>query len=339
LINLPIEKRGKNVSDFQKPVVVISKCIEFENCRWNGNIIKSSIVKILKSYVDFHPVCAEIEIGLGVPRNPVRLILEDEEIKMIQPSSNRDCTLEMTIFAEKFLTSLGNIDGFILKSQSPSCGLFQTKYYQSAKKRAPKLDRGPGLFGRAVLNMCPTKAIETEGRLTNFRIREHWLIKLFTLADFQNLKQSLSKHQLVNFHTKNKFLFMSYNQQIMRDLGKIVANPKKLKFEEIISEYETKLNILLQKPPEYTSHLNVLMHALGYFKKELSHSEKGFFLDELEKFRAGWIPLFVLSNLIKSWIVRFNQTYLNKQSYFDPYPEELMNFDLKDSWRGRSYWE
>lgn len=326
------------MNDFQKPVVVVSKCIEFEYCRWNGNLIKSPIVKVLKSYVDFHPICAEVEIGLGVPRDPVRLVLEDEKIKMIQPSSNRDCTIEMTNFAQNFLNSLGHVDGFILKSHSPSCGLFQTKYYQSAKRGAPKLAQGSGIFGRAVFNTFPTKAIETEGRLTNFRIREHWLIKLFILADFSHLKNSFSKAKLVNFHTKNKLLFMAYNQKIMRELGKIVSNLKRLQFEDLILDYEDKLNVLLKMPPEHTAQINVLMHALGYFKRNLSHEEKAFFLDELEKYHAGWIPLFVLQNLLNSWITRFDEKYLRTQSYFNPYPEELMNFDLRDTWRGRSYW-
>jgi uncharacterized protein YbgA (DUF1722 family)/uncharacterized protein YbbK (DUF523 family) len=324
--------------EFQKPVVVISKCIEFAYCRWNGYTISSPIVKLLKSYVDFHPVCAEVEIGLGVPRDPVRLLLKEDNLVMIQPKTGHDCTQEMTDFAEEYLSGLKHVDGFILKSQSPSCGLFQTKYYHSAKKGAPKLDNGPGLFGKAVLNKFPTKAIETDGRLTNFRIREHWLTKLFTLADFNNLKAQNSKNALVKFHTKNKFLFMAYNQAIMRELGRVVANPNKLEFNQLINQYEILLNELLQKPPEYTSHVNTLMHTLGFFKKSLSREEKAFFLDELEKFRSGWIPLFVIQNLLNSWIVRFNEDYLGTQSYFNPYPEELMNFDLKDTWRGRSYW-
>jgi uncharacterized protein YbgA (DUF1722 family)/uncharacterized protein YbbK (DUF523 family) len=327
------------VSDFQKPIVVVSKCIEFEHCRWNGNIIKSSVIDILKSYVNFSPVCAEVEIGLGVPRDPVRIVLKNGELKMIQPTTKRDLTEEMNTFAKSYLTSIECVDGFVLKSLSPSCGLYNTKYYQSAAKGSPKLENGPGIFGKSVLEIFPDKAIETEGRLTNFRIREHWLTKLFTLVNFRTLKESESKHELVNFHTRNKLLFMAYNQNIMRELGRVVANPKNLGFEELITDYETKLNDLLKKPPEYTSHINVLMHSLGYFKNDLSHKEKDFFLDELEKYRAGWIPLFILQNLLNSWIIRFDQQHLRSYSYFNPYPQELMNFDLRDTWRGRSYWE
>lgn len=326
------------MSEFQKPRVLISKCIEFDYCRWNGNIIRSPFIKILKHYVDFIPVCPEVEIGLGVPRDPVRLVLDKVELRMIQPASNKDFTNSMNTFADNFLSSISEVDGFILKSKSPSCGLFNTKYYQATTKGAPKLQEGPGLFGKKAVEMFPNKAIETEGRLTNFRIREHWLIKLFILADWRNLKSSRSTHELVKFHTKNKFVFMAYNQNIMRELGKIVANPEKLDFNDLAHNYELKLLDLLRIPPEYTAHINVLMHALGYFKKILNHDEKSFFLDELDKYRTGWIPLFVLQNLLNSWIIRFDEKYLRKQTYFNPYPEELMNFDLLDTWRGRSYW-
>jgi uncharacterized protein YbgA (DUF1722 family) len=122
-------------------------------------------------------------------------------------------------------------------------------------------------------------------------------------------------------------------------MGRIVANPLKKNYNSVIEEYENLLIRSLSRPPEYTSHINVMMHMLGYFKKILSTQEKAFFLDELEKYRAGWIPLFILNELIKVWNARSNQTYLINQTYINPYPSELMNFDIKDTWRGRSYWE
>ncbi len=131
---------------------------------------------------------------------------------------------------------------------------------------------------------------------------------------------------------------MAYNQNLMRMMGKIVANPKKNPFNSVIKEYEKLLYELLNHPPEYTSNINVLMHILGYFKKELTIQEKAFFLDELEKFRSGWIPLFMILVLIKSWMARIEKSYLQKQTYLTPYPEKLINFDIKDTWRGRSYW-
>jgi len=321
-----------------KPIVVVSKCIEFAYCRYNNNIISSDIVKVLKEYVEFIPVCPEVEIGLGIPRDPIRIILKDDKLTLIQSSTSLDITDKMNNFAYSFLNSLENVDGFILKSKSPSCGTLNTPYLSSTQKGAAKLGKGPGLFGKAVLEMYPNHAIENEGRLHNFRIREHFLAKLYTFARFRNLKSSNKMKELVQFQSNNKFLLMAYNQEKMREMGRIVANPNKKPFQEIIREYQTLLYEAFSHPPKYTANINVLMHMLGYFSNELSHEEKSYFLDELENYRSGWIPLFVLTRLLKSWIVRFGQEYLESQTFFEAFPEKLMMFDLKDTWRGRDYW-
>jgi len=318
-----------------KPRVVLSKCIEFEHCRWNGAIIQNPFIRILKSYVDFITICPEFEIGLGIPRDPVRIVKKDYDLNLIQSITEKLFTKEITNFSLKFLNSLDEVHGFILKSKSPSCGLFQTKYYHSMQKGAAVIDRGPGLFGREVLSKFPQLAIESEGRLNNFRIREHWLTKVYLIALFNKMKNDNSKHHLVNFHAQNKFIFMAYNQTGMRDMGKIVANPEKLALQEVIKKYKIKLFEILNTPPKYTANINVLMHALGYFSKHLKPEEKAFFLEELEKYRSGWIPLFSINKLLISWIVRFNQEYLKEQRFFNPYPEELMTFDLIETWRGQ----
>ncbi|MBD3212452.1 MAG: DUF1722 domain-containing protein [Candidatus Lokiarchaeota archaeon] len=328
------------MNDFIKPVVVVSKCIEFAYCRYNSNIISSDVVEEMKKFVEFIPICPEVEIGLGVPRDPIRIVQEkDDFLRLIQSSTAMDFTEKMLTFAEKFLNSLERVDGFILKYKSPSCGTKHTPYLASIEKGAAKLGTGPGLFGKTVLKNFGYLPIENEGRLKNFRIREHYLTKLYTITRFREVKTSESMHKLVKFQEKNKFLFMAYNQDEMRKMGSIVGNAGKKPFSEIIEEYETHLHTLIAYPPKYTSHINVLMHMLGYFSDELSKGEKAYFLDELEKYRAGWIPLFVLRSLLKSWIIRFDQPYLKNQIYFDIFPEELMRFDLKDTWRGRSYWK
>ncbi|MBD3195292.1 MAG: DUF1722 domain-containing protein [Candidatus Lokiarchaeota archaeon] len=321
-----------------RPRVVISKCIEFAYCRYNANIISSNIVRLLKDYVEFIPVCAEVEIGLGVPRDPIRIIQRDDDLKLVQSSTGLDLTFQMNKFATDFLNSLENVDGFILKYKSPSCGTQHTPYLASTEKGAAKLGNGPGLFGKVVIEKYGILPIENEGRLRNFRIREHFLTKLYTLARFRKVKSSEKMKELVKFQTENKFLLMAANQVEMRKMGRIVANQNKDSFKDVINNYEEKLLDILKFPPKFTSNINVLMHMLGYFSKELTHEEKSYFLDELEKYRAGWIPLFVLIRLLKSWIIRFDQKYLKSQTFFNPYPEELMMFDLKDTWRGRSYW-
>jgi uncharacterized protein YbgA (DUF1722 family)/uncharacterized protein YbbK (DUF523 family) len=322
-----------------KPVVVISKCIEFARCRYNSAIISSNVVKVLKEFVEFIPVCAEVEIGLGIPRDPIRIVKKNEELKLMQSSTGLDITNKMNSFAEEFLTSLDHVDGFILKYKSPSCGTLHTPYLASTQKGAAKVGNGPGLFGKAVKTFFPKLPIENEGRLHNFRIREHYFTKLYTIARFRKVKESKKMHDLIQFQAHNKFLFMAYDQAIMKKMGRLVANPEKKSFNEVLKEYEEFLFDLIAYPPKYTSNINVLMHMLGYFKKKLDSKEKAYFLDELEKYRAGWIPLFVMTNLLKSWIVRFDEEYLKSQSFFQPFPEKLMRFDLKDTWRGRSYWQ
>ena len=317
---------------FVKPVVVVSKCLGFARCRFNGLAISSHTVDKLKPHVDFIPVCPEVEIGLGIPRDPVRIVKAEEEQMLVQPATGVDVTDKMTEFAESFLGSLGEVDGFILKSRSPSCGIKDVRIYPNMEKGSSGM-RGSGFFGGSVLDKFPSLPVEDEGRLTNFRIREHFFTKLFTMARFRAVKSSNSMKELVQFQTENKLLLMAYNQEKMRILGRIVANPDKKPFGELIGDYEEHLARAFSRASRYTSNINVLMHGLGYFSNELSSDEKAFFLDSLERYRAETVPLSVPLNIIRSFVVRFHEDYLAQQTFFEPYPEDLM--EITDSGKGR----
>lgn len=318
---------------FNKPVIVVSKCIGFAPCRYNGLTAASDVVDKLKKHVDFRPVCPEVEIGLGIPRNSVRLVSTREgELKLMQSATERDVTSDMIRFADRFLNSLTEVDGFILKNRSPSCGIGDVKVYPGTGKVGPQ-SRTKGLFGAKVLEKFPMLAVEDEGRLNNFRIREHFLTKLFTFTRFKTVRAAGQMNELVQFHASNKLLLMGINQKELRLLGKIVANPEKKKFAEVIQEYSDHLSHAFLRPARYQSNINVLMHALGYFSKELNSEEKAYFLDVLDQYRIGKIPLSVPASLIKSWIVRFNTEYLKQQTFFEPYPVDLM--EITDSGKGR----
>ncbi|MGB9597718.1 MAG: YbgA family protein [Candidatus Poribacteria bacterium] len=308
---------------FNKPIVVVSKCLGFDYCRYNGNIINDNFVEILKNFVEFKPVCAEVEIGLGVPRDPVRVVSVNKEIRLIQSSTGLDLTEKMQDFANSFLNSITDIDGFILKSRSPSCGIKDCKVYSGTGKDSAVLRRSWGFFGKVVLDKFPYLPIEDEGRLNNIKIREHFLTKLYTFSTFREVKKSNSIHEIVKFHTENKLLFMSYNQKEMREMGKIIANLKKRTFNDIIADYEQHLFKVFSQAPKYVSNINVLMHGLGYFSDQLSSEEKAFFLDSLERYRNGKVPLSVPLAVLSSLIVRFKEEYLSKQTYFEPYPDGL----------------
>jgi uncharacterized protein YbgA (DUF1722 family)/uncharacterized protein YbbK (DUF523 family) len=317
---------------FSKPRVVVSRCLEFASCRYDGAMIPSEVVRSLKPHVEFIPICPEMEIGLGVPRDPIRIVGADSGLTLVQPSTGRDVTSAMKGFADAFLGSVGEVDGFILKYRSPSCGLKEVKVFAAAGSKT-LAGKGAGFFGGAVVERFPQLAVEDEGRLTNFRIREHFLTRIFTLASFRDTGRAASMRDLVAFQARNKLLLMAYNQTELRRLGRLVANLEKRPVPQVFAEYREHLRAAFAAAPRYTSCINVLMHALGYFSEGLSRKEKAFFLASLEDYRAARAPLSVPVSIIKSHIVRFGEDYLAQQSFFEPYPVRLV--EITDSGKGR----
>lgn len=308
---------------FVRPVVVISRCIDFDSCRYNGGIVKASLREELEPHIDLRPICPELEIGLGVPRDPVRLVRIEGSVRMLQPATERDLTEKMNSWSQGWLGEVGAVDGFILKAKSPSCGIRNVKVFQGLEPdRAPA--PGSGLFAAHVQEMFPGAAVEDEGRLNNLRIREHFLTKLFALSGFGRAVAEASMRALVDYQARNKLLLMAYNQTRMRAMGRIVANQDELPREELVRRYRDELATALARPPRPASNINVLMHALGYFSDQLSAVEKAQFLDTLESYRAGRAPLSAPQTVIGSWIARFDVPYLQQQSYFAPYPPELV---------------
>jgi uncharacterized protein YbgA (DUF1722 family)/uncharacterized protein YbbK (DUF523 family) len=320
------------MSDFVRPVVVCSKCLEFDNCRYNGAMISEELVRAMKPHVDFSPVCPECEIGLGAPRRPVRIVSRDDEMRLVQLETEDDVTDRMLAFAASFLGGIGEPEGFILKGRSPSCGPSNVKVYRDTGKSAPA-GKTAGLFARAVAERFPDVIIEEEGRLKNAEIREHFLTHIFACARLRGLKARGSMGTLVRFQAQNKLLLMAYNQQELRALGPIVANHEGRPFDEVIADYEAHFRAALARPAGRRPNVNVLMHGLGYFSEHMSAEEKAFFLRTLDEYRAGDLPLSVPVYLLRSFIVRWNEEYLLHQTFFNPYPEELRL--QKDSGKGR----
>lgn len=320
------------MNNFPKPNVVVSKCLSFAKCRYNGEVVLDYVVEKLKPYVNFIPVCPEVEIGLGVPRDPIRVVAYKGKLHLYQPATQRDITQEMVSFVDKYLNSLSEIDGFILKYRSPSCGINSVKVYHSFNPDARSVS-GQGFFGAEVLKRFKGLAIEDEGRLKNFTLREYFFTKLFTLARFRLVKKSRKMNQLVQFHTVHKLLFMAHSQIKLRELGKIVANPTHEKIDIILDRYEKTLTQLLAQPPTFKSWINVLTHAFGGVSDGLSKHERQFFLNLIEEYRDERIPLSVLTKLIYAWAVRFNDQYLLAQTFLNPFPKELV--EITDSGKGR----
>ncbi len=318
-----------------KPVVVCSRCMGFEHCRYNGQILTDSIVEALKPFVEFITPCPEKDIGLGVPRHPVRVVQTDGENSLIQLVTGDDATGRMLDHNRGFFEKLKAVDGFILKSRSPSCGLFDVKYYPPGDRKPP-LGRGSGFFGGEALSRFPGLALEDEARLGNEKILVHFLTKLFTLADFRAVAKSGSPGELVAFQGRHKLLLMAYSQEEMREMGRIVAHQAETGMGTALENYEEHLLRAFTAGATYRSHINVLEHAFGYVSGKLTKEERAFFLDNLEMYREDRTPLVTLLNLLESWILRFEVSYLKEQSYFRPYPPELRK--KFDRYRSKDYW-
>jgi uncharacterized protein YbgA (DUF1722 family)/uncharacterized protein YbbK (DUF523 family) len=306
---------------FTRPTVVISRCIDFDACRYNGQIIRASLREELQPHVDLRPICPELEIGLGVPRDPVRLVEERGEVHMEQPSSGRDLTGAMSSFSDRYLASVGEVDGFILKSRSPSCAARDAKVYPEGGGGPPR--SGPGLFAAGVARNFPRAAIEDEGRLDDLRIRDHFLTRIFTAAAFRDAAARRSTNALVEFHARNKLLLMAHSESRMRRMGRAVAG-REQGVGPATAAYRDDLAVALARPARTPAHVNVLMHVLGHFSERLSRPEKAHFLDMLDAFRARRLPLQALTSLLRSWAERFEVAHLEGQSYLQPYPDELV---------------
>jgi uncharacterized protein YbgA (DUF1722 family) len=179
--------------------------------------------------------------------------------------------------------------------------------------------------------------VETEKRLLDERIRDHFLTKLYTNARFRGVQKEKNPKSLIEFHSRAKHLLMAYNQSLMRDMGRIVSKQKEIGIDTALKEYGSLLGLALSKGPRFSSHINVLMHCFGYVSSDLSDDEKSFFMDSLDLYRDDRIPLNTVKSLIYSWIVRFGEKYLRDQYYFRPYPVELI--DTFDGKRDRELWK
>lgn len=320
-----------------KPRVVISRCIEFDSCRYNGAMINSEFVLRLMPHVEFLPVCMEADMGLGVPRDPVRIVRIEGQDRLLQPSTGRDVTEGALRFTREHLANLRDVDGFLLKNRSPSCGIKDVRVYPPGEGKAVLTGRSSGIFAREVMIAFPSLAVEDEARLLNGRIADHFLTRIFTSARFRGCAQKGTSKALMDFHARHKLLLMGYNQAAMRRLGRITASPAPV--EERLREYSSELQNALRRPPNCRSWNNALMHAMGYFSDKLDAKEKQHFLRSLEWYAGGKVPLSAPLLMVRSWVLRYGEDYLLQQVLFEPYPEEFMGLLGTDACTGRDLWE
>ena len=308
----------------------VSACLLGAKVRFDGQHKRDGfLVDELGPLVEWVSVCPEVEVGMGVPRESVRLIAgrgRDGEPRMVGLKSGDDWTERMNQFAAARVRALAReeLSGFVLKSKSPSCGLERVKIFPDVAARGPRDTRGTGLFAAALARAFPTLPIEEEGRLQDPRLRENFIERVFAYARlraFWGGRWTLGG--LVAFHTAHKMALLAHSTDGYRALGKLVAAGKSLGRAQLRARYEAGFMGTLARPATPGRHANVLMHLLGHLKAELDAADKRELLGLIDEHRRGHLPLVVPLTLLAHHARRRGDTYLLGQTYLTPRVEEL----------------
>ena len=302
----------------------ISSCLLGNEVRWNsGHKMDRYLTRTLGQFVDYVPVCPEVEAGFGVPRESMRLVGDPENPRLITFKTKTDNTDQMLRWARRRVEKLEKEDlhGFIFKSDSPSSGMIRVKVY--TEKGMP-VKKGVGMFARAYMDHFPLIPVEDDGRLHDPAIRENFIERIFTLKRWrESIVGAPKMATLIDFHTRNKLLFLSHSQKHYRLMGKLVAEGKKLPLKELLDRYVHLMMDALALKTTTKKNINVLQHLMGYFKKQLSGDEKQELLEVFEQYRQEFVPLVVPITLINHFVRKYDQQYLKMQTYLNPHPVEL----------------
>jgi len=302
----------------------ISACLLGENVRYDGgHRLDRFLTDTLGQYVEYVPVCPEVECGLPVPREPMHLEGDPDSPRLVTIRTKQDMTDRMVKWAQKRVAQLDKQDlcGFIFKSDSPSSGMERIKVY--SEKGMP-VKKGVGMFAKIFMEHFPLLPVEDEGRLHDPKLRDNFIERIFALKRWREiLSKKESRGTLVEFHTKHKLLILSHSPKHYQMMGKLVAKAKEIPIKELYQQYQAILMESLYLKTSPKKNANVLQHMVGYFKEQLSSDERQELLDVIDFYRKGHIPLIVPVTLINHYVRKYDQPYLKQQVYLNPHPLEL----------------
>jgi uncharacterized protein YbgA (DUF1722 family)/uncharacterized protein YbbK (DUF523 family) len=302
----------------------ISRCLMGDRVRFDGgHKLDRFLIDVLGRWVEYIPVCPEVECGMPVPREPMHLEGDPESPRLVTIRTKIDKTDQMLRWANKRVVQLEKEEllGFIFKSGSPSSGMERVKVYNSNGVSSKK---GVGMFARAFMEHFPLLPVEEDGRLNDPSLRENFIERIFALARWREaLAGGKSRNGLVEFHTKHKLLIFSHSTKHYREMGRLVARAKQLPLKELFDRYERSLLGALKLTATTRKNANGLIHMAGYFKKHLSSDEKAELLDIIDLYRKDTVPLIVPITLVNHYVRKYDQSYLNQQCYLNPHPAEL----------------
>jgi len=308
----------------EKTKLGISTCLLGEKVRYDGgHKLDRFLTETLGRYVEYVPVCPEVECGLPIPRESMHLEGDPDSPRLVTIRSKQDMTDQMVQWALKRVLELEKEDlcGFIFKSDSPSSGMERVRVYN---EKGMPVKKGIGMFARVFMEHFPLLPVEDEGRLYDPELRENFIERIFALKRWrQVLAEKQSRGNLVGFHTRHKLLILSHSPKHYQEIGKLVARSKELPLKELYKKYQTLLMESLGPKTTPKKNANVLLHMMGYFREQLSPDEKKELLEVIENYRLEYIPLIVPVTLINHYVRKYDQPYLKQQVYLNPHPLEL----------------
>lgn len=304
----------------------ISTCLLGENVRYDGgHKLDRFLTDTLGRYVEYVPVCPEVECGLPVPREAMRLVGSPDAPRLMTHTTRIDHTERMLLWAKKRIAELRkeNLCGYIFKSKSPSSGMEHVKVHNDNGTVTSMT--GVGIWAREFIKAFPLLPVEDEGRLHDSELRENFIERIFALNRYRRaMDDGGSLKSLMAFHATHKFLIMSHSETHMRKMGKMLgASSKKTDFDRLRTEYESLLLEALKLTATVSKHVNVLEHMAGFLKEFLDSDEKKELSDLIRDFKRELVPLIVPVTLLKHHVRKYNVEYLQDQYYLNPHPLEL----------------
>jgi len=320
----------------------ISSCLLGHKVRYNGGHKRSSFcVNTLDRFFHFEPVCPELAIGLGIPREPIRLVGELADSAPLADKASAsapgkklnirvvgtdnaalDVTDELVRYGQQMAKQLSDISGYILMQKSPSCGMDRVKVYH--QNGHPLGESAPGAYAATLMDSCPLLPVEEEGRLHDPVLCENFFTRVYAYNTWQKTVLAQPSHAaLVAFHSVHKYMIMAHYPQGYKHLGQIVARDSKGSLAELLNEYFTEFMAALKRRANRKSHTNAMMHILGYVKKSVAGKERNQLLKLIEEYRQGMVPLIAPMSMLRHFVENHGNPYIQQQTYLTPHPDQL----------------
>ncbi len=304
--------------------VGVSACLLGAKVRFDGGHKRNPFIDdLLSQYFVFVPLCPEVAIGMGTPREPIRLVGVQASPRAVgSRNPGLNVTAKLQAYGKHVAHDSDDLCGFIFKKDSPSCGMQRVRIYND---RGMPQANGTGLFAAAIIRARPLLPVEEEGRLNAPVLRENFINRVFVYARWRALLAAgLSKAGLVSFHARHKLLAMAHSTEGYRELGRLVANLHLDALEQIAAQYIRGLMDILAQRATRKRHVNVLQHLLGYLRKDADRGDRADLLDAIDGYRRGEYPLVVPVRLLRHQFRRYPHPYITQQVYLEPCPSELM---------------